>query len=81
MMNQKISWQQMQQQFPDEWLLITHFELDQFGQVSGGIVERHSKRKDDVANPPIIDRDTAFLYTGESTFAGLRSHAAHNHAI
>ncbi len=77
-MGQKMAWEEMKAAFPDEWLLITDYETDQFGAVKLGIVARHSKRMDDVANPPIIDRDTAFRYTGESTFAGLRSHATHH---
>lgn len=74
-MGQKMTWEEMKAAYPDEWLLITDFETNQYGQVKIGIVERHSKRKYDIANPPIIDRDTAFRYTGESTYAGLRSYA------
>lgn len=77
-MAQKMTWEEMKIAYPDEWLLITDYETNQYGQVKIGVVERHSKRKDDVANPPIIDRDTAFRYTGESSFAGLRSHVTHH---
>ncbi len=80
-MGQKMEWEEMKRAFPNEWLLITDFELNKYGQIITGVVERHSKNKDAAANPPIIDRDTAFRYTGESTFAGLRSHATHHHAF
>lgn len=77
-MGQKMTWEEMKKAYPDEWLLVTDYETDQFGQVKVGIVERHSKKMADLANPPVIDRNTAFRYTGESTFAGLRSHAKHH---
>lgn len=71
----------MKKNYPNEWLLITDFDLDKYGEVVKGVVERHCKKKDDAASPPILDKDTAFLYTGESTFAGLRSHAEHHHTF
>jgi len=80
-MKDKITWEEMKKKFPDEWLVVTDFELDKYGKIIDGVVERHSKKKEQVANPPIIDKDTAFRYTGESTFAGLRSHAAHHHSF
>ena len=46
-MNQKMTWEEMKKLFPDEWLLITDFELNKFGQVVTGIVEYHSKEMDD----------------------------------
>ena len=77
-----LSWQQMKVAFPDEWLVITDFELDKFGTVVTGVVERHARDMDVLIEPdPISDRDIAFHYTGESTFAGLRSHAQHNHTL
>lgn len=80
-MRQKISWKEMKRKYPDEWVLITDFALDEYGEVIEGIVERHSHEMAELANPPIIDRDTAFRYTGESTFAGLKSHAEHDHSL
>lgn len=80
-MKEKMTWDEMKKRFPNEWLLITEFELDKYGKVVSGIVERHSKHKDEAANPPILDKDTTFRYTGESTFSGLRSHATHDHPL
>lgn len=81
MQKEKISWDEMKRKYPNQWLLITDFELNEFGQVVRGIVECHSETKSEAARPVIIDRDTAFRYTGESTFAGLRSHAPNNHTF
>ncbi len=80
-MGEKLTWPEMTKQFPDEWLLIVDFELDASGHLLAGVVERHSKEKDEVYRPPKIDRSTAFRYTGESAFAGLRSHAKKHHTI
>lgn len=65
----------MIKEYPDQWLLITNFDLDKYGHIVAGIVDRHSKEKDEVYRLPALNKPTAFRYTGESTFAGLRSHA------
>lgn len=77
----KMSWEEMKENFPNEWLLITDFELNQYGQVIEGVVERHSEKREEINYPPLVDKNTAFRYTGETTFSGLRSHAAHHYAI
>jgi hypothetical protein len=74
-MKDKITWDEMKKYYPDEWLLITDFDLDRSGHILDGIVNRHSKDKDDVYRLPALKRPTAFRYTGESTFSGLRSHS------
>ena len=77
-MAQKMTWDEMKRAYPDEWLLITDYERDQYGNVSVGVVERHSADKDEVYRLPALKKDCAFEYTGESTFRGFRSHAEHN---
>ncbi len=77
-MGQKMTWEEMKKAFPDEWLLIVDYEVDKYGRVAQGFVERHSKDKDEVYRPPAPDRNVAFEYTGESTFRGFRSHVTHN---
>ncbi len=37
-MGQKMTWEEMKKAYPDEWLLITDYEVDQYGNVSIGIV-------------------------------------------
>lgn len=74
-MKEKAMWQEMKMQYPDEWLLITNFSLDKDGHLISGIVRRHSKLKQDVYRLPALGESTAFRYTGESTFSGLRSYA------
>lgn len=77
-MNQKMTWEEMKKEFPDEWLLITDFELDKYGEVHSGIIQRHAKSKSEVYHLPRLNKPVAFEYTGESTFNGLRSHAEHH---
>ena len=74
-MVKKMKWSDMKKTFPDEWLLITNYELDKYGHLVAGIVHRHSKEKGAIYQLPALNKPTAFRYTGESTFAGLRSHA------
>jgi len=74
-MGNKMTWEDMKKKYPDEWLLIVDFEVDHSGHIVSGIVERHSKEKDDVYRLPALNKSSAFRYTGESDFAGLRSHA------
>ncbi|OGQ05698.1 MAG: hypothetical protein A3F82_05030 [Deltaproteobacteria bacterium RIFCSPLOWO2_12_FULL_44_12] len=79
-MKQKMTWEEMKKAYPDEWLLITDYKLDQFGRVASGVVERHSKDDQEVFQPPAPNKSCAFEYTGEYQFpGGLRAHADHNH--
>lgn len=80
-MKKKMTWEEMKKAYPDEWLLIVDYELNEWGDVKTGVVLRHSKSKDKVYALPAVNQDTAFRYTGESTFAGLRSHATHYHSF
>ncbi len=72
-MGNRMTWNEMKEQFPDEWLLIVDYELDNSGHLIAGVVNRHSKDKDEVYGLPALNKSTAFRYTGESAFAGLRS--------
>lgn len=71
----RLTWPEMKTNYPDEWLLIVDFETDESGHLVSGVVERHSRNKDDVYKKPALNKPTAFRFTGESTFSGLRSHA------
>lgn len=80
-MPQKMTWDEMRRAYPNEWLLIVDFDVDEYHRVRSGVVFRHSSSKDDVYAKPALEQPAAFRYTGESTFLGLRSHAAHAHAV
>lgn len=78
-MEKKMTWKEMQQQFPNEWLRIIDFDVDDSGHLLAGIVDRHSTDKDVVYRSSVLHQPTAFRYTGESIFAGLRSHVGQHH--
>jgi len=79
-MIQKMTWDEMKEQFPNEWLLITDYETDDRGNVLNGVVERHSSKTDEVYRPPALKKRAAFRYTGKDTFpGGWRAHAEHHH--
>ena len=80
-MGKKMTWEEMKRKYPDEWLLITDFELNTSGHIIAGYVSRHSKNKDTVYRLPALNKPTAFRYTGESDFAGVRSHAENRNII
>lgn len=58
----------MRSEFPDEWLMITDVEKDEYGILKSGIVVRHSHDQECVCRKPSLDKPTAFRYTGESSF-------------
>ena len=73
-MSARKSWHEMERDYPDEWLLISEMEWDELGRLKCGIVERHSKDKEEVYRLPSLNKPTAFHYTGVPNFSGLRSH-------
>jgi hypothetical protein len=80
MHGERLTWDQMRQRYPDEWLLIVDYDTDESGHLLSGVIERHSRSMREVAQPPALGRPTAFRYTGESTFRGLRGYA-HRHVV
>jgi len=70
-MGEKLTWNEMKNRYPDEWLLIIDFDLDDTGHLKSGIVKRHSKNKKDIYSGPVQTKSVAFRYTGESNFSGL----------
>ena len=75
-MGQKMTWEEMKKEYPDEWLLITDYVSDEYGGIAAGVVERHSKEKGEVYRLPAVDKNCAFRYTGEFKFpGGWRVHA------
>ena len=80
MQREMITWAEMQHRYPDQWLLITDYEVDSAGQLLSGVVEHHSADMHQIAQAPSDRKRIAFRFTGESSFMGLRSHA-HRHAL
>ena len=73
-MENKITWDEMKKKYPNEWLMIIDYNLDNSGRLTVGVVKRHSKSRAKVYEPVLLNKPVAFRYTGESTFSGLRSH-------
>ncbi len=74
-MSQKMTWNEIKERYPDEWLLIVDYDLDESGRLKSGVVKRHSRNKNEIYRQPLNDKPAAFRFTGESTFSGMRSHA------
>lgn len=77
-MGQTMTWQEMREKYPNEWLRIVDYEFGDDGEIKVGTVVYHSSSKEEVYSQPLIGKSEAFWYTGESTFSGLRSHATHD---
>jgi hypothetical protein len=80
-MNKQMTWKEMKTKYPDEWLVIIDFKLDKFGEVTRGVVAQHSQKPSGINENPVIDRDTEIRFTGEFSFNGLKSHAAHDNSL
>jgi len=78
MASEKLTWEEMKKRYPNEWLRVTDYEIDETGQLKCGRVIYHSVSKHEVYSKPLSGQSEAFWYTGKSTFSGLRSHAEHN---
>ena len=63
----------MRVEFPEQWLLILEFDVDEFGQISSGVVRSHGDRISDLVKPLEGVTNMALRFTDESTFTGLRS--------
>lgn len=80
-MNDRKTWDEMRNAFPNEWLLITDIEKDRYGNFESGIIIQHSPDQDEIYKVPLLDKPTAIFYTGESSFSGLRSHVHFSHSF
>lgn len=69
---QRLSWNEMRQKYPDQWLAVIDYNLDDSGRLLNGIVAQHSKVKREIYSKMDKERSTAFRFTGESTFSGIR---------
>ncbi|MDO8527639.1 MAG: hypothetical protein Q7T03_08140 [Deltaproteobacteria bacterium] len=74
-MTEKMTWEEMVKAFPDEWIRVIDYEMDEKGGLKCGRVVYHSRSKHIAYSQPLTGQSEAFWYTGESTFSGLRSHA------
>ena len=66
----------MKKRYPDEWLMIEDYDLDESGHLRKGIVAHHSRSKNELYSEPVSAKTVAFRYTGESNFQGLRCHGS-----
>jgi len=79
-MKQKMTWKEIVKQYPDEWVLVIDYEIDDMGEVKEGILVAHSKSKSEIFDRRVEAKKTGLWFTGESGFRGFRHHAE-NHAI
>ncbi len=66
-MTEILTWEQMSQKFPGEWLLIVHAELDEYLGIIRGEVLAHSPNQGDIYNSLHLrqGRSASIEYIGE----------------
>lgn len=65
-----LTWQEIQEQFRDEWVAMTEWEEDNHGDVVKGNVAYHTHGRKafyDYVNHHYLNRDLAIRYTGNVT--------------
>lgn len=77
-MAEKMTWEAMVQHYPDEWILVTDYECDEYGEVTEGVLAAHSRNKEEIFSYPTDANRVGLWFTGESNFRGFRSHAEQN---
>ncbi|MBI2336691.1 MAG: hypothetical protein HYU97_08025 [Deltaproteobacteria bacterium] len=77
-MERIMTWEEIKESFPNEWLRVVDYEIDESGKLKSGKVLYHSPSKHEVYSKPLSGQSEAFWYTGKSSFSGLRSHVEHN---
>ncbi len=66
-MRERLSWTEIQQRYPDEWVLLDDPELDEGFEVRAGTLVHHSADKSETDDRAIELRlsSSALLFTGE----------------
>lgn len=63
-MGQHMTWREMKDTYPDEWLLVADYELDDCGEVITGVVEQHAKDAKEIRHL-LTTAQGCIRYTGE----------------
>jgi len=68
MEDRKLSWEQIKEHYPDEWVIIVDYEEDPVDIVAAGRILDHSKSRDEIHQRQLsLEQDAAVVYTGEPT--------------
>ena len=65
---ERLTWKQMEERYPNQWLSITDYTTDDADRLESGIVECHSTDMRQVARAPAQSDGIAFRDAVESTF-------------
>lgn len=73
-MTEKLSWEDIKNQFPDEWVMLADYEWEEGIDPSEGKVIAHSKSRKEFGElmKKIKIEDAAIVYTGAISSQGLR---------
>lgn len=64
-MAEKLSWDEITHRYPDEWVVLVDYALDEDEQLTAGVVYAHSRDKADLRTAMAEPHDAAVVFTGE----------------
>lgn len=79
-MGQKMTWKEIEEKYPNEWVLAIDYEMNDEGEVAQATIVAHSTDKDEIYSHRVDADKIGIWFTGESQFRGFRSHAE-NHTL
>lgn len=73
-MNERLSWEEIEKKYPDEWVLIENIERNEVGVITAATVTFHSTDKDEVFEYPSDAKSIGLMFTGEGNYRNWRSY-------
>lgn len=64
-MNEKLTWDEIKAQHPDEWVALVDYDWPNMGRVTAGIVHSHHPDKKKLMEMQHGLKDAAILWTGK----------------
>lgn len=77
-MRERLSWEEIKEKYPDEWILIEDIEEAENGVITAATVAFHSTDKDAVYDHPTDSKYFGIMFTGGGNYRGWRSHEERN---
>lgn len=62
---EKLPWDEIRRRYPDEWVVLVDYSLDEDEQLTAGVVFAHAPDKGELKAAMAEPYDAAVLFTGE----------------
>lgn len=64
-MPDKLTWNEIKERYPDEWVVLVDYSLDEDEDITAGVVLAHGRTKREIHQAMAEPDDAAVLYTGK----------------